>query len=170
MRTVGLVDDAAARRARSAPTRTCGTEGSTGNPSPSSVMRPPSTAQSGRTEVTRPPVGARDGPTSRLGVALAVPVEALEPAVGCLRELDRDADRGRLVGTLRDANEMQAGLLGSASALAAVAGDAAGNDVLPVLSAALGDRHHMIEGQLRARQLLPAVLAGVLVAGVDVGA
>src|SRR4029078_2238317 len=68
------------------------------------------------------------------------------------------------------ANEMHAGLLGSTTPLAAVAGDAAGNDVLPVFSAALGDRHHMIEGQIRAWQFPPAVLTRVLDARVDVGA
>ena len=48
--------------------------------------------------------------------------------------------------------------------------DAAGDDVLPVLSAALGDRHHMIEGQFRGGKDLPAVLTRVVVAGVDIGA
>ena len=42
--------DAEASRAGCVPTRTCGAAGSTGNPSPSSVTRPPSIAHSGRTD------------------------------------------------------------------------------------------------------------------------
>ena len=56
------------------------------------------------------------------------------------------------------------------AALLPVAGDAAGDDVLPVLAAALGDRHHVVERQLRRGHRLVAVLAGVIVAGVDIGA
>ena len=66
--------------------------------------------------------------------------------------------------------QVHAGLSGRAPALAAVAGHAAGDDVLPILSAALGDRHHMIEGQLRGREVVAAVLARVVVARVDIGA
>src|SRR5262249_8598053 len=166
--TVSRPGDAAARCARAAPTRTCGTMGSTGKPSPSSVTRPPSIAQSGRTEVTRP--------TSALAVfafvvfQLDVPVEVVAPGVRGVAQSNRDADGGRLVRTFRSANEMHAGLRGSAAALAAVAGDAAGNDVLPIFSAALGDRHDMIEGQLGAQELRRAILTRVLVARVDVRA
>ena len=44
---------------------------------------------------------------------------------------------------------------GRAPALPAVAGDAAGDDVLPVLPAALGDRHHVVEGQLAVGNASP---------------
>src|SRR4030095_515934 len=43
-----------------------------------------------------------------------------------------------------------------------------GDDVLPVLAAALRDRHDMVERQLRGRKLVRTVLAGVIVPGVDV--
>src|SRR3954469_840545 len=55
-------------------------------------------------------------------------------------------------------------------ALRAVAGDAAGDDVLPVLPAALGDRHDVIEGQLARWKGFAAILAAVVVARVDVRA
>src|SRR5262249_59629302 len=47
---------------------------------------------------------------------------------------------------------------------------AAGDDVLPVLAAALGDRHDVIEREVGRLEAVVAVLAGVIVAGVDVGA
>src|SRR5215471_20343334 len=65
----------------------------------------------------------------------------------------------------------ESGRLGArASALPAIADHTAGDDVLPVLSAALGDRHDMIEGQLAGGKFVTAVLALVPVACVDVGA
>src|SRR4249919_3028912 len=109
--TVRLDDEAAARRAGCAPTRTCGTAGSTGKSSPWSVMRPPSIPHSGRTAVTRPRDEARVAPTSRLVVEFDIPVEVVAPRLGRLRQLDRDANRRRLVGTLGGANEMHASLL-----------------------------------------------------------
>src|SRR5436190_709558 len=173
--SVSAEDEAAARRAGCVPRRTCGTTGSIGNPSPSSVTRPPSIAHSGRTEVIRPtmivrgtsprrtPLHARSrgprtprrargsfaGAHSRRDLALVVeldvPVEVIAPRFRRVAQPDGDADGGGLVGTPRHADEVHAGLLWGAAALAAVAGDAAGDDVFPILSAALGDRHHMIE-------------------------
>src|SRR5205814_1608638 len=61
--------------------------------------------------------------TSAFVVELDVPVEVVAPRVGRVAEPNRDANGGRLVGTSRDANEMHAGLLWRAPALAAVAGD-----------------------------------------------
>src|SRR3981081_4538931 len=49
-----------------------------------------------------------------------------------------------------------------AAALPAVARHAAADDVFPVLSAALGDRNHMIEGELACGKLVAAVLALVV--------
>src|SRR6202035_4149808 len=47
-------------------------------------------------------------------------------------------------------------------------GHAAGNDVLPVLPAALSDRNDMIEGQLVCGKSIAAVLAAMIVSRVDV--
>ena len=58
--------------------------------------------------------------------------------------------------------------LGEQVALAAVAGDAAGDDVLPLLAAAPRDGDHVVEGELGRREAVAAVLARVVVAGVDV--
>ena len=55
-----------------------------------------------------------------------------------------------------------------AAALPPVAADAAGDDVLPVLAAAVRHRDHVVEGQLRGREHLVAVLTRVVVARVDV--
>ena len=52
----------------------------------------------------------------------------------------------------------------------AVAGDAAGHDVVPALVAAAGHRDHVVEGELGGREAVAAVLAAVVVPGVDVGA
>src|SRR5436190_22214352 len=55
-----------------------------------------------------------------------------------------------------------------AATLPPVARNTAGDDVLPVLAPALRHRHHMVEGQLRRGERVVAVLAGVIVARVDV--
>src|SRR4029079_9123555 len=47
---------------------------------------------------------------------------------------------------------------------------ATGDDVFPVLTAALGDRHDMIERQITRGKTVAAILAAVVVARVDVGA
>src|SRR5258708_25580502 len=164
MITASAVADAEASRAACAPTRTCGATGSIGNPSPSSVTRPRSIPHSGRTDVTRP-----NGPLASV-VELDVPVEVSAPRLGSVSQPDGNPDGWGFVRTSRHADEVHAGLLRGAAALAAVAGDAAGNDVLPIFSAALGDRHHMIEGEIGAGERLRAVLARVLVPRVDVRA
>ena len=58
------------------------------------------------------------------------------------------ADSGRF-GT---PHQVHAGFGRRSPALPAVARDAARDDVFPVLPAALGDRHHVIEGQLARRE------------------
>jgi hypothetical protein len=77
---------------------------------------------------------------------------------------------GALSGRFGWPNQTHAGLIGRTATLAAVAADAAGDDVLPVLPAALGDRNDVIESQLRRGQSVTAVLARMIVACVDVGA
>src|SRR4029453_8330329 len=119
------------------------------------------------------PKGANGGHTTQLlsafVVQLDVPVEVVTPRFRRVPKADSNSNCGSLVGTLGNPNEMHAGLLRRPATLLPVAGNAAGNDVFPILSAALGDRHDMIEGQLRCRKYLPAVLAGVVVPRVDVG-
>src|SRR6187455_1846275 len=65
---------------------------------------------------------------------------------------------------------MHAGLSRRAPSLPTVARDAAGDDVFPVLAAALGHRHDVVEGQLRRGKRPGAVLAGVTVARINVHA
>ena len=103
-------------------------------------------------------------------VQLHVPVEVIAPTVRRVTESYRYPDGRCALGTLRDADEVHTGFGGRPPAFLAVARDAAGDDVLPILPAALGDRHHMIERQLRGRKHLSAVLTGMVVTRVDVGA
>src|SRR5829696_5552060 len=140
------------------------------------VIRPPSMALAGWTVETREAdnmKGRRGKSTETIDyrllgiVELHVPVEVVAPAFGGIAKADGDADGLRL-RPARRLHQVHPGLGRRASALAPVAGDAAGDDVLPVLAAALGDRQHMVEGQFSARQQLRAVLARMLVACVDV--
>ena len=150
------------------------------------VTRPPSTAHNGLTAVMReggagvmsvevfqpggfqkawrvrlaPGLGGRppQGQTHKSGfVELHVPVEVVPPAVGCVAKADRNPDGGCPLGTFRNSDEVHAGFGRRPAALPPVARDAAGDDVLPVFSAALGDRHHMVEGQFRRGEHLAAV-------------
>src|SRR5829696_2327911 len=141
------------------------------------VIRPPSMALAGWTVETREAdnmKGRRGKSTETIDyrllgiVELHVPVEVVAPAFGGIAKADGDADGLRL-RPARRLHQVHPGLGRRASALAPVAGDAAGDDVLPVLAAALGDRQHMVERQITRGELVAAVLALVLVAGVDVG-
>src|SRR5258708_36327408 len=125
MITASAVVDAEASRAGCAPTRTCGATGSMGNPSPSSVTRPPSIPHSGRTDVTRPTT------PSAFVVELDVPVEVVAPRFGSASQPDGDPDGWGFVRTSRHADEMHAGLLRGAAALAAGCGGAHGSGIFP---------------------------------------
>src|SRR5262252_3898030 len=85
-------------------------------------------------------------------VEFDVPVEIVTPAIGCVAKADRNADGRRRFGALRHPQEMHTGFCRRAPTFLAIARDAAGDDVLPVFSAALGDRHDMIERQLARRE------------------
>ena len=115
---------------------------------------------------------AGQAPATRLSVVVQfeVPVQVVAPALGRAAQADRDADRRRRHRPPRRADQPHARLVGRASALAPVARHAAGDDVLPVLAAALRHRHHVIERELWCREDVGAVLAGEFVARVDVGA
>src|SRR5215472_7479285 len=70
----------------------------------------------------------------------------------------------------RTAEQVHAGFLGRASTLAPIAVVARADDVLPRRRSAARPRDHVIEIEVRARQFLMAILAGVAVAGEDVEA
>src|SRR3954468_13977942 len=90
------------------------------------------------------PVGRIGDAEERQPLAVANP-----PAVGAEgRRPSRP--QGRL-------HQLQPRLVGRARPLGQVAVDAAADDVLPGGAAALGPRHHMVQVQLRARQLATAV-------------
>src|SRR5438067_3201117 len=132
------------------------------------ATRPPSTAHSG----LMPDIAVLvEGPTIPSAILeFGVPVQIVAPAVWRVAQTDRDADGRHRLRSLGPLHEMHARFVRSATALPAVARHAAGNDVLPVLSAALGDRHHMIEGELACGKLIAAVLTGMVVARVNVRA
>ena len=63
--------------------------------------------------------------------------------------LEAAGTRCGMLGTVQQVvggRQVHAGLGRRPSTLPAIAGNAAGDDVFPVFSAALGDRHYMIEG------------------------
>src|SRR5262249_40383675 len=119
-----------------------------------------------------PDAGRRgQGSPPGLGVVeLDVPVEVVAPAFRCVANTDRNADGRRRFGPLRHPQEMHAGFSRRAPTFLAIARDAARHDVLPVLPAALGDRNHVVERQIRCGEGVAAVLTGVVVPRVDVRA
>src|SRR5258706_11716425 len=101
-------------------------------------------------------------------VEFSVPVQIVAPAFRGVAQSDGDSNRRGPFRTLGGAEQMHPSLGRSASAFLAIAGDAAADDILPVLPAALGDRHHVIEGQLAGGVRPAAVLAPMVVARVDI--
>src|SRR5690349_4739387 len=92
---------------------------------------------------------------SRLEIELEVDLPALRRAGDSHLQA-----RGRKPERLRGlADHVHARLLWRAPAFALVAGLAGGDDVFPALASALDDGDHVIEGELRSRELRAAVLA-----------
>ena len=56
------------------------------------------------------------------------------------------------------------------AALFVVAAPAGGNDILPCLLPAFGDRDHMIEGKILGSVLSPAILTAIAVTGKNINA
>src|SRR5215472_2918648 len=103
--------------------------------------------------------------TDDLGVVqFDVPVEIVAPALGGVAKTDRDADGRRRFGALRHPQETHAGFSRRAPTFLAIAADAAGDDVLPVLPSTMRHWHDMIERQLARGEQFAAVLARMLVA------
>src|SRR5262249_23207863 len=90
--------------------------------------------------------------------------------VGRLPKADGDPEGRSSLRPPGHTNQVHTGLLRRTASLAAIASDAAGDDVLPVLPAALRGRDDMVQGPGAGRQRLAAILAGVFVPGVDVQA
>src|SRR6516164_9596799 len=92
-------------------------------------------------------------------VELDVPVQVITPAFRRVSETHGNAKGWSGLRTLGRLQEVHVGFRRRPPAFASVARHAAGDDVLPVLTAALGDRHDVIERQLARGETLPAVLA-----------
>src|SRR5262245_1067686 len=105
-------------------------------------------------------------------VQLDIPIEVVPPALGCVRQTHRHANRHadgrRPLGPARYPDQVHAGFTRGAPSLLSIAPDAAGDDVLPVLPAAVRHGYDVIERQIGGREGLAAVLTRVLVASVDV--
>src|SRR5262245_29652531 len=82
-------------------------------------------------------------------VEVHIPVEVVAPAVRGILEADGDPDCRRSFRTFGYPDQVHAGFGRRAPAFLPIAADTAGNDILPIFAAALGDRHDMIEGQIR---------------------
>src|SRR5438046_43175 len=95
-------------------------------------------------------------------------VEVVTPAFRSVAQTDGNPNGGCRRGPPRMPQQAHPRFGRRAAALLAVTRHAAADDVFPVLSAALGDRDDMIEGQLAGGKLVAAVLALVVVARVDV--
>ena len=76
---------------------------------------------------------------------------------------EADLDEGPPLGPLGFANQMQAGLLGSAVCLERIALDAGANDVLPGGRAATIARDHMVQIKIFSLESFTAILAQVFV-------
>ena len=84
--------------------------------------------------------------------------------------LARERVPGRRVGSRFVELHVPVEVIPPAIRCSPIAANAAGYDVFPIFSAALGDRHNMVESQFRRGEHLAAVLARVIVPGVNVGA
>ena len=101
-------------------------------------------------------------------VELDVPVQIVSPAFWRLPTTDGNPDGCRTHRPAGHADNAHPGLGRGPSPLATVAPDTSGHDVLPVLPPAIPDRYHMIESETVDRKRLSTVLAGVVVASIDV--
>src|SRR5882724_2138054 len=90
--------------------------------------------------------------------------QILPPLVITLGEHPHQVPAGMQTERARHASQAHVRFLRSPIALAVVAPDAAGDEVLPRTLALARARHYMVERQLARRQGLVAVLAGVTVA------
>src|SRR5262245_48689582 len=79
---------------------------------------------------------------------LGVPVEIVPPALRSIPESDGDSNRRNRFRSSRYSAKMHPRFRRRSSTFAAIACDAAGDDILPILSTALRNRQHVIEGQL----------------------
>src|SRR5688572_10207848 len=154
--------DAKSTRAGWSPTMMSGSL-STGNPCPRSVTRPPSTARRGATdEMVGRDISKCKVPSAALYtlhfelglgfVELHVPVQIVAPTLRRVAQPDRDADRRGRIGAPWRPEQPHARLGRRPPPLQAITADAARDDVLPVLAAAIGHGYHVIEGQFRGRE------------------
>src|SRR5207245_5052643 len=99
-----------------------------------------------------------------------VPEQVIAPALGGATEAQAQREVRQGLGAAGSAEEAEAGLVGGEVSFPAVAGDATGDYVVPSLVATPRHRDHVVEGELAGREAVAAILAAVIVAGVDVRA
>jgi hypothetical protein len=103
-------------------------------------------------------------------IKLDVPVQIVTPALRGVPQPDCNTNRWRRIWSPRMAHQLHARFSRRASPFPPIAANAAGDDVLPVLPAALRHRENVIERQFGDWEYVAAVLTGVVVPRVDVRA
>src|SRR6266496_6754842 len=88
-----------------------------------------------------------------------VPEQIIAPALGGAMKAQAQREVRQGGGAARSAQEAEAGLVGGEVSFPAVAGNAAGDDVVPSLVAAARHRDHVVEGELPGRKAVAAILA-----------
>src|SRR5690242_1432478 len=100
------------------------------------------------------------------GFQLGIPVKKIPPTLVEVVRREGATVLLELEGTRleRTSLGMHMRLMRQAVAFAQVAGLAGGDDVLPIGAPAARARHHMVEGQVRRRRALAAILAAEAIA------
>src|SRR3990172_6293074 len=109
-------------------------------------------------------------PTIGSSVQLDIPIEIIAPAFRRVLEDEREIETGHpfWLGSLP--NKSHAALLGCLPSLSTVAINTSRDNVLPALGSAAGHGNDMVEGKFFTAKLSVAVLAGVTVSRVNIGA
>src|SRR5204862_727623 len=130
-----------------------------------SETRPPSRARDGLTLVTNGfDMKSRGQEQNAKTVALrlcvfqlGVPVQILAPAFWRIPQSDGNSDCWYRFGPSRHSSQMHAGFGWRSPPFTSIAGDAAGDDILPVLTATLSHGENVIERQFAGGKRFAAV-------------
>ena len=106
-----------------------------------------------------------------LGIVLEfdIPVQVVAPGLGRVAESYGEVQhRGHPFGFPGVADEPHSGFLRRAPPLPVVALETARDDIVPGFAAPSDDRNHVIKRQILTGTFFPAVLAGMMIAGVNI--
>src|SRR5262245_55246100 len=85
-----------------------------------------------------------------------IPEQVVAPAVGSAVDAEAQRQVGQRRRAARLADQAVAGLVRQQVSLSAIAGNAAGDDVLPILAAAARHGNHVVERELRRGKAIAA--------------